>query len=80
MEEKTKEKINDILKRKSFSQNVTEELKLADDLGFDSLNLVELIVNLEEEFNIEIDESDLDPQNLKTVKQIYTLIEKYTEK
>lgn len=71
--------VNEILKEKSFCENIMPDLKLNEDLGLDSLNMVELMVELEELFNIEIDESDLDPAALQTVDQIYALVEKYTE-
>ena len=38
--------------------SVTEEATFIDDLGADSLDLVELIMALEEEFNIEIPDAD----------------------
>ena len=75
----TKMVINSILTEKRFSETIAEDMKLSEDLGFDSLSLVELIVDLEERFDIEIDESDLDPGHLKTVGQIYTLVDKYLE-
>lgn len=71
--------VNEILKEKSFCDNITAELKLNEDLGLDSLNMVELIVELEECFDIEIDESDLDPAALQTVEQVYALVAKYVE-
>ena len=71
--------VNEILKEKSFCDNITDELKLNEDLGLDSLNMVELMVELEERFDIEIDESDLDPAALQTVEQIYALVAKYVE-
>lgn len=71
--------VNEILKEKSFCENITAELKLNEDLGLDSLNMVELMVELEERFNIEIDESDLDPAALQTVEQVYALVAKYVE-
>ena len=39
-------------------ETVTLEASFIDDLGADSLDLVELIMALEEEFNIEIPDSD----------------------
>ena len=75
----TKEIINSILTEKRFSDTITSDMKLSEDLGFDSLSLIELIVDLEDRFDIEIDESDLDPSQLKTVGQIYSLIDKYLE-
>ena len=75
----TKDIINSILREKKFSDTITSGMKLSEDLGFDSLSLVELIVDLEDRFDIEIDESDLDPGQLKTVGQIYSLVDKYLE-
>lgn len=74
-----KEKVNEILKEKSFCDEIISDLKLREDLGLDSLNMVELMVEIEDKFNIEIEESDLDPAELQTVGQIYALLEKYTE-
>ena len=74
-----KEVVNAILKEKSFCEKITSELTLGADLGLDSLNLIELIVELEERLHIEINESDLDPASLQTVGQVYALEEKYTE-
>ena len=38
--------------------SVNEEASFIEDLGADSLDIVELIMNLEEEFNLEIPDSD----------------------
>lgn len=75
----TKAVINSILTEKRFSDAIAADMKLSEDLGFDSLSLVELIVDLEDRFDIEIDESDLNPSQLKTVAQIYSLVDKYLE-
>lgn len=75
----TKEIVNAIITEKKFSDTITADMSLNEDLGFDSLSLVELIVDLEDRFDIEIDESDLDPAQIKTVGQIYALVDKYGE-
>jgi acyl carrier protein len=46
-------------------RNVTPEAKFVDDLGADSLDLVELVMALEEEYNTEI--SDEDAEKIQTV-------------
>jgi acyl carrier protein len=45
---------------------ITPEMSFADDLGADSLDLVELIMTVEEEFNIEI--PDDEAEKIKFVK------------
>lgn len=46
-------------------------------LGINSLKSVELIVALEDALDITFAEEDLDPENLKTVKSIISLVELY---
>ena len=52
---------------------VTPSASFVDDLGADSLDIVELVMALEEEFNIEI--SDEDAEKIRTVKDVVTYIE-----
>jgi acyl carrier protein len=51
---------------------VVPEAKFGDDLDADSLDLVELIMGLEEEFGVEVPEEDL--EGVETVGQAYDLI------
>ena len=51
---------------------VTEEASFIDDLGADSLDLVELIMALEEEFDIEIPDSDA--EKVVTVADVVSYI------
>lgn len=43
----------------------------------DSFGIIEFIAALEEEFNIQITNDDLVPQNLVTIASTTTLVEKY---
>jgi acyl carrier protein len=52
---------------------VVPEASFQDDLGADSLDLVELIMAMEEEFDIKID--DEAAQGIKTVKDAVTFIQ-----
>ena len=51
---------------------VTEDAKFGDDLDADSLDLVELVMALEEEFGIEVPEEDL--EGIETVGQAVALV------
>ena len=51
---------------------VTEDAKFGDDLDADSLDLVELVMALEEEFGIEVPEEDL--EGIETVGQAFGLV------
>lgn len=51
---------------------VTLEASFADDLDADSLDLVELVMALEEEFDVTVDEEEL--EGITSVGQAYELI------
>ena len=53
---------------------ITMETNLIDDLGADSLDVVELIMNIEDEFGVSI--SDEEAANLVTVQRIVDFLEK----
>ena len=61
------EKIKDVVADKLDADpaDVTEESRFMDDLGADSLDVVELIMGLEDEFGVEI--SDDEAENIRTV-------------
>ena len=53
---------------------ITMETRLVEDLGADSLDAVEIMFALEEEFGLEIDDDAA--QNIKTVGDLVNYIEK----
>jgi len=62
------EKLQEVISEKLLvsMDEVTPNARFVDDLGADSLDLVELIMSMEEEFDIEI--SDDDAERLLTVR------------
>lgn len=55
------------------ADQVTPEANFVDDLGADSLDTVELIMAFEEEFDVEI--PDTDAEKIKTVQDVIDYIE-----
>ena len=51
---------------------VTENLSLKDDLDADSVDLMEFILTIEDEFGIEIDDEEID--NLQSVADVLAII------
>jgi acyl carrier protein len=51
---------------------ITKQARFKEDLEADSLDLVELVMSLEEEFGIEVPESDL--EGIATIGQAYDLV------
>lgn len=72
---------NDIINTISRQSIVSKENIGMDDslasIGIDSLKMVELIVDLEDEFDIIFDDSDLDPSKLLTVSDLIDFVGKY---
>ena len=58
------------------AEEVTESAKFVEDLGADSLDTVELVMELEKEFNMEI--SDEDAAAMSTVGEAINFINKKT--
>lgn len=54
------------------ADQVTRDARFADDLDADSLDLVELVMRLEEEFDVSVDEEEL--EGIETVGAAYDLI------
>ncbi len=71
------EKVTNILTELSGVETVTLESRLQDDLTLDSLHMVMLLVELEDKFEIVLDESDMNPFNLVTVEDVVNLVGKY---
>lgn len=76
MSEKLAEKVKSIIADKMgvSLDKVVDGAKFIDDLGADSLDSVELLMALEEEFDIEIPQEE--GQNLLSVKDAIAFIEK----
>lgn len=73
---KLKEVLIDVLGAKE--EDIKTESKFVDDLGADSLDLVELIMALEDKFGIEI--SNEDAEKIITVKNVLDYIEAHSKK
>ena len=72
-------RVIDILKELSGKENVqlTDDLQVT--IHLDSLELVQLLIEIENEFEIILDESDLNPFSLTTVKDVVDLVERYVD-
>ena len=69
------EKVRDILVEQLDveEEKVSMEASIMDDLGADSLDIVDLVMSLEDEFGVEIPDDQV--ENIKTVGDIVKYIE-----
>ena len=69
------EKVRDIIvdQLDADENDVTLESSIIDDLGADSLDVVDLVMSIEEEFDVEIPDEEV--ENIKTVGDIVKYIE-----
>ena len=59
-----------------IKKNIIEGYNLSEDLGFDSISIINLIVELEDEFDIEIDDNDLDFNKIAEFNYFCKIIKK----
>ena len=77
IERKVKDIVMDQLSVADYDRDKADlkgEYSLVDDLGADSLDIVELIMRFEEEFNIEISEEDLNTNHIDTINDAIELV------
>lgn len=74
MEEKIIEIIENLTGYDKLKENV--DIDLLENEILDSLAFIELMTSLEEEFNIEIQPTQVDPNTWRSVKKITELVEK----
>lgn len=67
-----------IAKYANYEGKITEDMSFADDLGVDSLDLVDIISALEDEYKIEITDEDL-AKGIETVGNAVDLLKEKIE-
>jgi len=72
-----KERVFKILSKLSGKAEINDNDMLLASLGLDSLAMITLLLELEEEFGIELDESDMNPYDLTSAEDVAALAEKY---
>lgn len=72
------EKLLDIIQYVSpYESEIGYNTYLKEDLGFSSLKMVELILEIEKVYDIELDDNDLDVSKINTVKDLENLVCEY---
>ena len=73
------EQVYEIIQRKLSvnPEQITPEASFTEDLGADSLDTVELVMDLEEQFNLTIPEED--QENLRTVQDAIEYLEQHLD-
>ena len=75
MSDKLNQVLSVIIEYTSFDKDgLTSETKITDDLGLDSLDIVEIGLRIEKAFDIEVSDDDL--ETVTTVGDLVELIEK----
>lgn len=75
----TEERVIKILNELCGNEVQNVDQSLANELMLDSLNMVILLLEIEEKFDIQLDESDMNPLDLQTVSDVIRLAEKYCD-
>lgn len=73
------EKIKELLATQldANADNITMDTRIADDLNADSLDVVEMLMSVEDEFSVQIPDEDI--ESLKTVGDVVEYIQNHTD-
>ena len=78
-----KERIIEVISKSYMSnlspEEIREEMTLVDDLSFDSLGFVQMILDIESTFGIKFDEEYVSMDKLVTVKDVINYVEEKTK-
>lgn len=55
-------------------EDIAKDSNLVDELGFSSIDIIGLVVQIENEFNIEIEDEDLNFDSLSTYSNLYNIV------
>ena len=69
------QRIKELIQTQVGKSEVRDDDDLVEDLDFDSLDIVELVIAIEDEFSIEI--SDAKVENLKTVEDVVNMVKSH---
>lgn len=68
------EKLFNLIEKEFDIHDINKDMNIQKDFNVDSISLLEFIMDIEEEFDIEIEDEDL--ESLETVGDLVTYIEK----
>ncbi len=71
------EKIKNILSGLSGVEYFYNETILQNELLLDSLSMIMMIIEIEDEFQIRLDEDDMNPYYLETVQDVIDMVGRY---
>ncbi|TGD77845.1 phosphopantetheine-binding protein [Hymenobacter wooponensis] len=75
MEQLVRHQVERMLRKKRHipTLTLTPRTRLQEDIGLDSIDLVELVINIEHRFHIEIPDPEL--ENLRTVQDVLNCVD-----
>ena len=71
------EKVKGILFELSSEENIDNKATLREDLALDSLAMVTMLIEIEDVFDIQLDEADMNPFDLSTVQDVINMVKEY---
>lgn len=79
MEKKVKEIIGEIKDKSYLAQTLSNETDIINDVGLDSLQMINFILRIEEEFDLEFDYDNFSYDHLSSIKTFCQFISEQKE-
>lgn len=68
------ESVEEIGEEEIGEEDIAKDSNLVDELGFSSIDIIRLVVQIENEFNIEIEDENLNFDSLSTYSNLYNIV------
>lgn len=65
-----------VLEEEGFEEKLQEDMDFVNDIGLDSLQLINVILDLEEQFELNIDFDEFDFDEVRTIRELADYLER----
>jgi acyl carrier protein len=80
MLQRIKNVLSKVIANEHFAINLTDDADLINDVGLDSLQMIDFLIEIEEEFDIELDYASLNYSDMRSIQDFGSFLASHLNK